>query len=266
MKDSEPLDLTNEVTRRQWLLRLGEVVALAGVSGLVPETLLLHAQSDQQALPPGLYSPSADDLVHALSAHKLLVPPAGSETDYALPSSSPFQPQFFTEQEFRIVTRLVEIILGNVNSDALAQATQWIDLCLYTSDGVRTAAQHLDPQHRALAVAYFGEDSVRDLETADPAAIARKGFAALQNLAIEKYQSEFQGLGAAEQADLVRVISSSETGSTLKKFFTLVRDETIRGYYTSPAGLKELDYKGNSYYAACPGCDSIHDPAGSVTP
>lgn len=260
MKDPEPFDLTNEITRRQWLLRLGEVVALAGVSGLVPETLLLHAQSDQTTLPPGLYSPSADDLVHALSAHKLLVPAPGSETDYAAPPSSSFQPLFFSETEFQIVTRLVEIILGNVNSEALAQATQWIDLCLHTSDAVRAAAQQLDPQHRALAVAYFGEDSVHDLETADPPAIVRQGFSALHKLAAERYQGEFLDLGATEQADLVRAIPSSKPKSSLQRFFNIIRDEAIRGYYTSPGGLKELDYKGNAYYASCPGCDSLHDP------
>lgn len=257
MNDPEFPDLSNELTRRQWLLRLGEMVALAGVSGLIPETVLLHAQADQPALPPGLYSPSADDLVHALSMHKLVVPPPGSETDYALPSSSPFHPQFFTEQEFRIVTRFAEIILGNVDADALSQASQWIDLWFQSSAKVRAAARQLDPQHRALAVAFFGETSVSELETADPAAVARAGLAALRKLTIEKYKKEFSDLGAVEQSEMVRGIAIGEPDTSLTKFYKLVRDETIRGYYTSAAGLKELNYQGNAYHPSCPGCDAL---------
>ena len=258
MNDREPFDLSNAVTRRQWLLRLGEMVALAGVSGVVPESLLLNAQTELAALPPGLYSPSPDDLVHALRVHNMLVPPPGSETDYALPPSSPFQPQFFTEKEFKIVTRFVEVILGKVDSDALSQTARWIDLWFQSSGTVKLAAQHLDPLHRTLAVGYFGEDAVRELETADSAAVAREGLSALHKLSLEKYQTGFLDLGPMEQDQLVRGTAASEPDSALKRFFHLIRDQAIRGYYTTAAGLKELDYKGNAYYASCPGCDSLH--------
>src|ERR1051325_7120817 len=161
----DPFDLRDEVTRRQWLLRLGEMVILAGVSGLIPESSVLNAQ-ENTALPPGLYVPSAGDLVHALSSgHHAFTPPAGSETDYAQPAASPIQPQFFSQEEFRLVTRVVKIMLGNIDPDALAQTTQWIDLWVHSAEGARNAAQHLAPLHRGLAVAYFGEATVRDLET-----------------------------------------------------------------------------------------------------
>ena len=89
----------DDLSRRQWLLRLGEMVVLAGVSGLVPEfaTALLGAAQDSSrsaaALPPGLYDASAQHLVHALtSGGNKWSPPPGSETDYAQRNSSPFQP------------------------------------------------------------------------------------------------------------------------------------------------------------------------------
>ena len=94
-------------------------------------------------------------------------PPSGTETDYVVHNSLPFQPQFFPVEEFRVVTRFVEILLGNANVTGLSQATQWFDQWLYSAAGVRTAAQRLDPLHRLLAVAVNGEESVRDLETAD---------------------------------------------------------------------------------------------------
>src|SRR5438270_655404 len=40
------------------------------------------------------------------------------------------------------------------------------------------------------------------------------------------------------------------------QFFELMKREAIRGFYTSRAGLKELDYRGNAYYARSPGCNT----------
>ena len=257
MSKPDAPDSTNDVTRRQWLLRLGEMVALAGVSGLVPDasTLLFAWEQAQTPLPPGLYDPSAGALVHALSsAHKPFTPPAGSETDYAPPQSSPFAPQFFSADEFRIVRRFAEVLLGNIDPKALAQTTQWIDLWVYSSKAVREVARNLDPMHRAVTVAYFGESSVKELETADPQVVAREGRDALAKLCADQYNVEFLKLDAAQQAEIVQTLGTSEE-LPLRKFFELVREQAIRGYFTSPEGHRELDYKGNAYYGECPGCD-----------
>lgn len=252
----DSFDLSNEVTRRQWLLRLGEMVALAGVSGLIPQGVLLSAQ-EQAELPPGLYVPSASDLVHALSSgHHLVKPAIGSETDYAEPAAAPFQPRFFSTEEFRLVTRLTEIMLGNVEADALAEATQWIDWSYHSADGVRKAAQNLDPLHRALAIAFFGESTVRELETADPAKIAREGIPAWNKDAVARYGSGFMDLAAPKQEEFVHAVAAEETAKPARKFLEALRGEAIRGYYTSAQGLKELEYKGNAYHPSCPGCDS----------
>lgn len=267
MKPLDPIDLNDEtpdrgnvnsdITRRQWLLRLGELAALAGVSGLIPESsVFLAGQENVTTLPPGLYLPSADDLVHALgSAHHPFSPPPGSETDYAQ-TATPYTPQFFSAQEFRIVTRIIGILLGNVDAEPLAQTALWVDLWFHRSAGVLQATQKLDPMHRVLAVAYFGENAVRDLETADPASVGRAGTAAIRKLLADRYQKEFPELTSAEQTEVVRLMSTSAEDVPLRKFFDLLRAQTIRGYYTTAAGIKELDYKGNAYYATCPGCES----------
>jgi len=254
----DSFDLSNEITRRQWLLRLGEMVTLAGVSGLIPPGALLSAQ-EQAELPPGLYAPSASDLVHALSSgHHFMTPPPGSETDYAQPAVSPFQPQFFSPDEFRLVTRITEIILGNVPADALAQATQWTDLSFYSGDGIRKAALQLDPLHRALAVAFFDEPTVRDLETADPAKIARQGIPSWNQECLQKHRSAFLEVSAPLQEEFLRAVALQQPAGPSRKFLEAVRGEAIRGYYTSAQGLKELDYKGNAYHPSCPGCAREH--------
>lgn len=261
MNDRHPPETPpDDFTRRQWLLRLGEMVVLAGVSGLVPETVMAQLGEGHHTaagLPPGLYTPSAEHLVHALqSAGKHYSAPTGSEIEYAQLNSHPFHPQFFSPDEFRIVTRFVEIVLGKMHPDALSQTTQWLDLWLDSSAGVLEAAQHLAPLHRVLAVAYFGEPSVRDLETANPQAVAHAGITALHDLSVARYGHPFLALPEPQQVELVASTLTGKPDSPLGKFFETMRNEAIRGYYTSAEGLKELDYQGNSYNPICPGCEA----------
>jgi hypothetical protein len=243
-----------ELTRRRWFLRLGEMAALAGISGLVPEAAaaLFGAEAGRGSLPLGLHAPSAPQLMHALRAHAA----ACSTADYAQNNSAPFHTQFFSEEEFLTVTRLVEITLGKVDPGALSQTRQWLDLWFHSAAEVREAAQHLDPLHRALAVAYYGEAPVRDLETADPQAIAHEAIAALRRLAVETHGREFLELSLPQQMELVSLKGTSKPDNALQTFFEITRREIIRGYYTSAEGLRELNYKGNSYYLDCPGCEA----------
>jgi len=253
-----PPEESDEITRRQWLLRLGEMVVLAGVSGVVPEFILAPRDTDTDntgTLPPGLYAPSPDHLVHALeSAGKLYVTPPGSETDYVQPSSLPFQPQFFSHEQFGIVTRFVEIVLGKLDANALAQTTQWLDLWFYSAANVMQAARQLDSLHRLLAVAFYGEPSVVELETSDLQAVAREGLRALHEISVERHSRGFLELSNQEQVDLIVSTGAAKPDSPLRRFFDVMRREAIRGYYTSAEGLKELDYKGNAYYPDSPGC------------
>jgi Gluconate 2-dehydrogenase subunit 3 len=254
-------DSADDLTRRQWILQLGEFVALAGVSGFVPEMGASLAQQGEEAtaiaLPPGLYRSSQDHLTHALSSGgKSWTPPEGSETEYAAPSSLPYQPQHFSREDFRIVARLVEVLLGKVRPSASSQAAQWFDLWLFSAPAVRAAAQQLDPMHRALASAVYGESAVRESETAHPDAVARVGIRALRDLSSRLYSRDFLQLAEAEQFALLSTADKAKPETSVHKFFELMRTEAIRGYYTSADGLEELDYRGNAYYGQCPGCEA----------
>lgn len=238
------------------------MVALAGVSGAVPTSVLgwVSAEGESAAqLPPGLYEPSSKHLIHALSSGgELRNLPLGSETEYVKPGSGPYHPQFFTQEEFQVVTRMIQIILGEVDSGSLTQAAGWFDLWVHSAAGVREAARQLESSHRALAVAFYGEEAVRELETADPQAMVRAGLVAIDKRSRELFRREFLQAGRGEQVEVVRASAAAPKDSTLGKFFALIRGEAIRGYYTSAAGLQELDYKGNAYYPECPGCERPH--------
>ena len=247
MSDGNGWESGDAITRRQWLLRLGEMVVLTGVSGLVPKFAPAQLSDEQEplgALPPGLYAPSADHLIHALrSSGNLYTAPPGSETEYAQPFFGPFRPQFFSQDEFRVITRFVEIVLGRVNPEALSQTTQWLDLWLHSAASVQNAAQHLDPLHRALAVAYYGEQPVRELETSNPQTVAHEGLSALHALSAENHNLGFLELTEAQQVDLVKAAGAASQNGALRKFFDVMRSQAIRGYYTSAEGLKEPETK-----------------------
>jgi len=255
VNNPEQPESTEELTRRAWLLRLGEMAALAGFSGVVPEIApgLLNCGQEPAVLPLGLHTPSGSHLRHALTAHAT---PPGSEGQV---NPSLFHPQFFSEEEFHIVTRLVELVLGTADPGALSQTTQWLDLWFHSAAQVREAAQHLDPLHRALAVAYYGEEPVRELETSDPQAVAREAFAALHQRSMQNYGRRFSELGFEQQIHVLGLKGTLETPMPLAKFLETTRREAIRGYYTSAEGLKELNYKGNAYYLDCPGCETAQE-------
>jgi hypothetical protein len=153
-----------------------------------------------------------------------------------------------------VITRFVEILLGNVDPKALTQTTHWLDLYLHSSAAVRDAALQLDPLHRILALEFFGEDSVHELETFDPATVVRAGLKSLHELSIQQHSKEFLALTAVEQTKLVESTATAQPDAPSKKFFEVLRRESMRGYYTTAKGLEDLDYQGNAFYTECPGC------------
>jgi len=193
-------------------------------------------------------------LVGALSGHHAPVPMPGRETDYVKAGAS-HPLQFFSAEDFGTITSFVSTLLGDVPADTLNEVARWVDLWCYSAQGVREAARNLDPLHRALAAAYFGEASVAEIEAAEPASVVRQGLTDLNRVCRDEHGKRFASLAVSQQQALVRSISTQKD-SSLQKFFELIRNEVIRGYYTSAAGLKELDYKGNTYYPYCPGCES----------
>ena len=204
-----------DVTRRQWLLRLGGGTVLTGFSGLD------LAAAAQPALPDGLYQPSIDHLAHVLK------PATGSGTAHA--------PLFFTAAEYQQIGRLVGAMLGEDPATAPApEIAAWIDLVVYDAAAVREAARSLSPAHRAVAHAFHGETPLHELETFDAKQVCRTGLARIG-------------------ADPSRTLEAWEADGD--PFIEWLKGRVIEGFYTSQAGLKELDYKGNSFYSISPGCD-----------
>ncbi len=281
----EPEQPVEGLSRRDWLLNFGSAVILSGFAGMPGESQQTEP-AFATALPPGLYTPSIDHVTHALSHDGPFFPiPPGAETQFVRPRSGPFLPQAFSAEEFTVIRRLVELILGEDPKTAPAQpaagapeipydeVAEWIDLVVLSGPGVRAAARNLSAEQRALAVAYFTtEEPVHELETFEPERICKEGLLWLQQETERRSFKKFLTVPPAMQLELVSSISDSRPDPAVSNagtwFFSFLKAEAIRGYYTSRRGLKELSYTGNSFYDQSPGCghhsSSVHpshDPA-----
>jgi hypothetical protein len=265
-----------ELTRRQWLLRLGKVAALFEFSESAAGMEARQAgassppESEFQGLPLGMYEASSEHMAHALlSDERFPAIPEGSETGYAKPRSSPFQPQFFTPAEFRVVERLVTLILGDPpkglqpvpaqeNQQSAGEVAEWVDLVVSSEAAIREAARGLLPEHRVLAARYFGTNAVKELETAAHEAACHEGFEWLEAKSRELHGKEFLQLEEHQQTRLLELAGEEGTGAgedaAGAKFLAFMKTQTIRGFYTSRSGLEELNYKGNTFHVDCPGC------------
>jgi len=267
-----------DLTRRQWL-RLGHGVLLTGFSGVVGElaagALTAHqaAESPSPGLPPGLYLPSNDHLTHALMSDEPYHPaPPGSETDYVRPRTGPFEPQFFTADQFAEARRLVELILGESpqgvrdaqGAPVAEEVAEWIDLIVFHAESVREAVRRLSPEHRAVADHYHGPEAMRKLETSDPQKVWREGLAWLARESARRFGKSFLGLSEAEQLEVLKTASNEGAGQAAEnagtRLFELLKAQALDGFYTSRRGLDELDYQGNTYHAECPGCTQAGRP------
>jgi hypothetical protein len=261
------------ITRREWLLSLGSAMVLAGYSGAPGEAAAAQAAAPgASTLPPGLFFPSLDHLTHALTRDDPFVPiPPGGETEYVRPRSGPFVPLALAREDFPVIRRLVEIILGEdlKNSDETPvpgappsiydEVAGWIDLVVSSAPAVRALALKLPADQRALAVAFFGsEEPVRELETLEPERVCREGLAWLAEESRRRFAKDFLDAAPADQLGLLSSMSETRPDRPATnagtRLYDFLKAESIRGFYTSRRGLKELDYKGNSFYAESPGC------------
>ena len=215
----------DELSRRGWILRVGGATVLSGI------TAADLGAAEHPQLPPGLYEPSLQHLAHSL---KTAIEPA----------PGPALPRYFDTEDFALVRTLAALVLGEESATStVVEIAVWIDMLVGRAEGVRMAARSLSPAHRRMAIDYYGEDTVHELEREDPQAICRDGLAALKRAGFGALDS------SAQLAHLVRLENANDP------FLVWMKHRVLDGFYTSRQGLEELDYKGNAFYAQSPGCD-----------
>lgn len=202
-------------------------------------------------LPPGLYAPSRDHLGHALAGHSV---EPGGETELVQVRTAAFQPAFFQPNEYRTLLQLTGIILGEPQDAAIVgEIAEWIDLTVSEAVSVRAAARALSSLHRTLAIHYYGAEHVRHLEQFDAQKIVHEGLVWL-----EEESHGFNALNPEQQLALVRRISDAKSDNAGTRLFAYLKQRVADGFYTSRAGLDELGYRGNAFYASPPGCEHLY--------
>lgn len=142
----------------------------------------------------------------------------------ALASGSAWTPgdyrlAFFTEDENLLVDELMEMIIpadGHSPGAHAAQVSLFADLMVSTSDAAEQQQW-------------------------------RRGIQAMRDEAARSSTAQALAKAAANE-------SHPETG--LDHFFVALKRMTVDGYYTSEIGIhQDLDYQGNTYLSAFPGCE-----------
>jgi gluconate 2-dehydrogenase gamma chain len=145
-----------------------------------------------------------------------------------------YQPRFFTVSEYETVERLSELIIPSDGAPGAREAgvAEFIDFMVFSD----TALQY--PFRYGLTWLDARSASLHD-----------RRFVELT----EPQQAEILGQLAYKD----RHVPGQEDG---RRFFQLVRDYTVMGFYTTRIGLEELDYPGLRLYSESPACPHTGDP------
>jgi gluconate 2-dehydrogenase gamma chain len=138
-----------------------------------------------------------------------------------------YTPKTFSVQEFRTLERLCDLIIPVENGapGALAAGvTAWIDTISNENDELKGSYA--------------------------------KGFAWLDETMKARGATDFVSATPAQQTALLDQIAYRRNASAELtpgiEFFALVRRMTVDAFYTSPIGIKDIDYRGNSPMGSYP--------------
>jgi gluconate 2-dehydrogenase gamma chain len=145
-----------------------------------------------------------------------------------------YSPQFFTADEYAMVDRLTELIIPSDATPGAKEAAvaEFIDFMV---------ASDPDVQYRfRMGLAWLNAHSERNYG---------KKFL---ELIPEQHNPLLEPLGFKDRAR-----PGEEDG---RRFFSLIREYTVTGFYTSEIGFKELDNPALKFYSESPECPHKGDP------
>ena len=174
-------------------------------------------------------SPSARESSGSPHAMKGMVPSTSAQNEDA----TRYSPRFFKPDEYRTVEVLAGLIIPSDGTPGAkeAQVARYIDFIV-------SAAAEFQPS--------LQQDWTRGLELLD-------------RLSHDKQQKAFSEIPAADQEALLMAMSLPEREPNASHpgfaFYSLVKDMTVEGFYTSRVGLIDvLGYKGLAILSEFPGC------------
>lgn len=173
------------------------------------------------------------ELLKILGATLLTAREGAAQHEHSSPavqtSIENYKPRFFSEQQYRAIDCLTEIVIPTDDQSPGAHAA-----------GVR-----------------FYIDSV--LHYADPATQEKwqRGLAAIDESTRAQFNRSFAECGAQEQEQVVALMARNEKNpsSQLEQFFGELKQLTIEAYSLSEVGMVQyFGYRGNTAIREFPGC------------
>jgi hypothetical protein len=144
-----------------------------------------------------------------------------------------YQPQFFTPREYAAVERLTEIIIPTDATPGAKEAgvSEFIDFMVFSDPGSQYSFR--------TGLTWLNAHSERT--TGKP----------FTELSAEQQTGLLEPLGFKDKAR-----PGEEDG---RKFFAMMREYTVTGFYTSEIGYKELDNPALKFYSESPECPHKDD-------
>src|SRR5579863_3991634 len=145
-----------------------------------------------------------------------------------------YHPQFFTADEYALVERLADIIIPSDATPGAKEAgvAEFIDFMVANDPEVQYSF--------------------------------RTGLTWLNAHAERNAGGQFMTLSAEQQTSLLEPLGFKDKARPEEKdgrtFFSLMREFTVAGFYTSEIGFKELDNPALKFYAESPSCPHKGDP------
>jgi hypothetical protein len=158
-----------------------------------------------------------------------------AESGTVPPRAANYQPSYFSASEYRTIDILTGLIIPHDESPGAqeAGASEFIDF-----------------------LAAHGEEQIQQP--------MRDGLKWLDAAARKSYGAGFAGLAPERQSEILKRVAyrdgAAQGDGEGRAFFRLIRRYTVMGYYTSRAGLSELDYPGLQLYSQSPACPHTGDP------
>ena len=179
-----------------------------------------------------------------------------AESHLQSPSAKPdpYQPLFFSPQQFRMVEHLAEMIIPEDDTPGAKRAgvAEFIDFMVANRVPVSTSRDLRST-----------EDAIAAGNEAQNKFMAGLGW--MNSRSYSEYGREFMDSTPEQQHALLEELAytakfkpATESG---RAFFKLVRDYTVVGYYTTKIGLESLGYPGlRTVWPKMPGCPHPDDP------
>jgi hypothetical protein len=156
------------------------------------------------------------------------------EAEKAEDKSGAYAPKFFDAHQYKTMQTLCDMILppdADAGGAIEAGAPEFIDLLTSENDHYQS--------------------------------VLGGGLKSLDAACMSRYNNAFMGCTPSQQKEILDLIAyrknavQDESLKSPVEFFSLLRNMTADGFFTSKIGIKYLGYKGNTFLTEFPGCPPV---------